>query len=198
MSLEEKYSRVCNTYSYSIQAQEGLDGFNDIGNFKIIIPPFPFRENQSSQVGIFTLESFFITSQRENDYVGPTTGGDPADSNFDISGFYVEINGIGLRPQMITSFTGANDGNTVRSTKIFPVLNEYGSHRKSGAEPHISGRVNSGGYCNKEVICSNPSGSVLDIKVFSMDSGEKLTSTTLEAIINFKIEMLPDEISNGM
>jgi hypothetical protein len=81
---------------------------------------------------------------------------------------------------------------------MFPVINEYGSRRKADDESHLSSRVSSGGFVNKEVICSNPSGSVLHVKVYSMDSGDKLTSTTLEAIINFKIEMLPDEISNGM
>lgn len=149
-------------------------------------------------MGIFTLESFFITGQTEADYVSSVANGLPVSSDYDASGFFVEINGLGLRPQMLTSFTGANDGNTIRSSKMFPVINEYGSRRKADDESHISSRVTSGGYCNKEVICSNPSGSVLDVKVYSMDSGLRLTSTTLEAIINFKIEMLPDEISNGM
>jgi hypothetical protein len=195
MSLEEKYSRVSNTYSYSIQCNEGDDDFDDVGSFRITIPPFPFRENQASQVGIFTLESFYITGQTEADYVGQANGGAPADSDYDISGFYVEINGIGLRPQMLTSFTGDAG---IKSVKMFPVINEYGSRRKADDESHLSSRVTSGGYCNKEVICSNPSGSVLHVKVYSMDSGNKLTSTTLDAIINFKIEMLPTEISNGM
>ena len=194
MSLEEKYSRVSNTYYYSIQCNEGDDDFDDIGSFRITIPPFPFRENQASQVGIFTLESFYITGQTEADYVGQATGGLPADSDYDVSGFYVEINGIGLRPQLYTTNLNAR----LRSNKMFPVINEYGSRRKAGDESHISSRVTSGGYCNKEVICSNPSGSVFHVKVYSMDSGDKLTSTTLDAIINFKIEMLPTEISNGM
>jgi hypothetical protein len=194
MSLEEKYSRVANTYSYSVQASQGDDDFDDVGSFRITIPPFPYRENQASQVGIFTLESFYITGQTEADYVGQATGGLPADSDYDVSGFYVEINGIGLRPQLYTTNLNAR----LRSNKMFPVINEYGSRRKAGDESHISSRVTSGGYCNKEVICSNPSGSVFHVKVYSMDSGDKLTSTTLDAIINFKIEMLPKEISNGM
>jgi hypothetical protein len=78
MSLEEKYSRVANTYSYSIQASQGDDDFDDVGSFRITIPPFPFKENQASQVGIFTLESFFIVGQTEADYVGQATGGLPA------------------------------------------------------------------------------------------------------------------------
>lgn len=194
MSLEEKYSRISNTYTYSIQSSQGDDDFDSIGSFRINIPPFPYRENQGSQLGIFTLESFFITGLDENDYVGAITGGAPADSNFDVSGFYVEINGLGLRPQMLTT----NLNTRLRSNKMFPVINEYGSHRKSGAEPHISGRVTAGGFTNKEVICSNPSGSVLQVKVYSMNSGDQLTSETLDSIINFKIEMLPEEISNGM
>jgi hypothetical protein len=194
MSLEEKYSRVANTYSYSIQASQGDDDFDDVGSFRITIPPFPFKENQASQVGIFTLESFFIVGQTEADYVGATTTGLPANSDYDVSGFYVEINGLGLRPQIYTT----NLNTRLRSNKMFPVINEYGSRRKADDESHLSSRVTSGGYCNKEVICSNPSGSVLHVKVYTMDSGEKLASTTLDAIINFKIEMLPTEISNGM
>ena len=153
MSLEEKYSRISNTYTYSIQSSQGDDDFDSIGSFRIQIPPFPFRENQGSQLGIFTLESFFITGMTENDYVGAVTGGDASDSNFDVSGFYVEINGLGLRPQLLTTNVNAR----LRSNKMFPIINEYGSHRKSGAEPHISGRVTAGGFVSKEVICSNPS-----------------------------------------
>lgn len=195
MSLEEKYTRVANTYSYSIQANEGDADFEDIGSFRITIPPFPFKENQSSQVGIFTLESFFVTGQTEAQYVSAIDGGEPTSNDYDVSGFYVEINGLGLRPQMLTSFTGDAG---VRSTKMFPVINEYGSRRKADDDSHISSRVTSGGYCGKEVICSNPSGTVLHVKVYSMDSGDKLTSSALDCVINFKIEMLPDEISNGM
>lgn len=195
MSLEEKYSRVANTYSYSIQANQSDDNYDDIGSFRITIPPFPFKENQASQVGIFTLESFYITGQTEADYVSNGAGGLPANGDYDVSGFYVEINGLGLRPQTLTSFTGDAG---VRSTKMFPVINEYGQRRRAGDSSHLSSRVVCGGESGKEVVCSNPSGAVLHIKVYSMDSGDKLTSTTLEAIINFKIEMLPTEISNGM
>lgn len=194
MSLEEKYSRVSNTYSYSIQSTQGDDNFDNIGSFRVEIPPFPFKENQSSQVGIFTLESFFIIGQTEADYVGAITAGLPASSDYDTSGFYVEVNGLGLRPQIHTTNLISN----LRSNKMFPIINEYGSRRKADDDSHISSRVTSGGYSNKEVICSNPSGSVLHVKVYSMDSGDQLSSTTLDSVINFKIEMLPDEISNGM
>jgi len=194
MSLEEKYSRVANTYSYSIQANQSDDNYDDIGSFRITIPPFPFKENQASQVGIFTLESFYITGQTEADYVSNGAGGLPANGDYDASGFFLEINGLGVRPQLYTTGLSSN----IRSNKIFPIINEYGQRRRAGDSSHISSRVVCGGESGKEVVCSNPSGSVLHVKVYSMNTGEKLTSTTLDAIINFKIEMLPTEISNGM
>ena len=194
MSLLEKYQRVKNTYSYSIQssqATERNDSTGDsIGSFQITIPPFPFPENQQSKVGIFTLESFFITAQSESAYVSSGDKGLPSNSDDDISGFYVEINGLGLRPQLLT--TNINDN--LRSNKMFPVINEYGSMRKDSKGAINMSRVNSGGYCGKEVICSNPSGSVLQVKVYSMDDGEVISDqNSLDCVLNFKIEMLPDD-----
>lgn len=199
MSLLEKYQRVKNTFSYSIQSSAGVDRNDstgdDIGSFQIDIPPYPFPENQQSKVGIFTLESFFFTSQTDNLYVSGGDDGLPANSRYDISGFYVEINGLGVRPQLYT--TGLNLG--LRSNKLFPVMNEYGKKRSvsDGATPpeityDYSKRL-AGGYCGKEVICSNPSGSMLQVKVYSMDTGDLIADQGIDSIINFKIEMLPDD-----
>lgn len=199
MSLLEKYQRIRNTFSYSIQSSQGgerSDSTGDlIGKFQIEIPPFPFPENQQSKLGIFTLESFYFTSQTDAIYVSGGDDGLPANSRYDISGFYVEINGLGLRPQL---FTTAVNG-ALRSNKIFPIINEYGKKRSvsDGADPpdityDYSKRL-AGGNCGKEVICSNPSGSMLQVKVYSMDTGDIIADQGIDSVINFKIEMLPDD-----
>jgi hypothetical protein len=200
MSLLEKYQRVRNTFSYSVQSSMGTDRSDltgdELGQFQIEIPPFPFPENQQSKLGIFTLESFFITAQNLSEYVSSGIGGLPDNSIYDISGFYVEVNGLGLRPQIYTT----NLASTLRSNKMFPIINEYGRARRfsNGADPPVYtddyARVTSGGKCHKEVICSNPSGSVLQVKVYSMDTGQLiLDQDNLDSVINFKIEMLPDD-----
>mgnify|MGYP003144503583 CR=1 FL=1 len=193
MSLLEKYQRIRNTFSYSIQssqatALEDASG-DDIGSFQILIPPFPFPENQQSKLGIFTLESFFFTGQGEDIYVSSGASGLPANSNQDCSGLYVEVNGLGLRPQILTTNLNAN----LRSNKMFPVVNEYGTMRKDSKGAIDMARVNCGGYSGKEVICSNPCGTTLQVKVYSMDDGELIADQGLDSIINFKIEMLPDD-----
>jgi hypothetical protein len=193
MSLLEKYQRVRNTYSYSIQSSQATalaDGSgDDIGSFQIVIPPFPFPENQGSKLGIFTLESFFFTGQTDAIYVSSGANGLPANSDFDCSGLYVEMNGLGVRPQILTTNLNAN----LRSNKMFPIINEYGKRRETDTEVFDSNRVVCGGYSGKEVICSNPSGSTLQVKVYSMDDGEIISDQGIDSIINFKIEMLPDD-----
>ena len=189
MSLLEKYQRVRNTFSYSIQSSQGSARSDatgdDIGSFQIDIPNVPFPENQQSKLGIFTLESFYFTAQTQAVYVSAGANGLPANSDYDISGFYVEVNGLGLRPQIYTTNLSSN----LRSNKMFPIINEYGIERKASTGE----RVVAGGESHKEVICSNPCGSVLQVKVYSMDDGELISEQALDSIINFKIELLPDD-----
>tara|TARA_R110000824_G_scaffold113091_1_gene262665 strand:+ start:8550 stop:9140 length:591 start_codon:yes stop_codon:yes gene_type:complete len=189
MSLLEKYQRIRNTFSYSIQSSAGVDrndgSGDELGSFQIRIPNVPFPENQASQLGIFTLESFYFTSQTTGIYVSAGANGLPANSDYDISGFYVEINGLGLRPQFYTTAVEAE----LRSNKMFPIINQYGTERKAST----SERVVAGGVSNAEVICSNPCGSVLQVKVYSMSDGELIGEQALDCVINFKIELLPND-----
>ena len=189
MSLLEKYQRIRNTFSYSIQSAQGIDrsdgSGDEIGSFQMRIPNVPFPENQASQLGIFTLESFYFTSQTTGVYVSDGANGLPANSDYDISGFFVEINGLGLRPQFYTTTLDAE----LRSNKMFPIINEYGTERKAST----SERVVAGGVSNAEVICSNPCGSVLQVKVYSMRDGELIGEQALDSVINFKIELLPND-----
>tara|TARA_R110001632_G_scaffold209315_1_gene333854 strand:- start:46 stop:648 length:603 start_codon:yes stop_codon:yes gene_type:complete len=193
MSLLEKYQRVRNTFSYSIQSSQGIArsdaSGDDIGSFQVEIPNVPFPENQQSKLGIFTFESFFFTAQTDGIYVSSGTNGLPANSDFEISGFYVEVNGLGLRPQIYTTNLASN----LKSNKMFPIINEYGKRRETEVEVYEQNRVVSGGFSNKEVICSNPCGTTLQVKVYSMDTGELIADQGLDSVINFKIELLPDD-----
>ena len=142
MSLLEKYQRVRNTFNYSIASAAGLDRGDatgdEIGEFQILLPNIPFPENQASQLAIFTLESFHFISQTDTAYVSAGVGGLPANSDFDCSGFYVEVNG------------------------------------------------------------SNPAGSTLQVKVYSMDTADLIQPQAgLDSIINFKIELLPNDFQSA-
>ena len=196
MSLLDKYQRVLNTYEYSIQSSQGIDrddGSGDgIGDFQILIPPFPYPTHQQSKVAIFTLQSFHFISQSATQYVSGGANGLPASSDYDISSFYVEVNGIGIRPQNYTSGKSLS----LRGCKNFLVVNTIGGvHRASGGGAgSISEHVSAGGDCGVESICSNPVGSTLRIKVFSGDTGDLIAdNANLDSIIRFKIELLPDD-----
>ena len=197
MSLLEKYQRVNNTFTYSISSAGGVDrsdGTGDeIGEFQIYIPPFPFPTHQQSKLAIFTLESFFITGQTDDAYVSAGANGQPANTGagrFDISGFYVEVNGLGVRGN---NFVNARS-NSLRSNKAFIIMNEYGAQRKDSATAEDYARVLSGGRSGVECICSNPSGTTLNVKVLSLDTIDQLTAQAgLDSVINFKIELLPDD-----
>jgi len=201
MSLLEKYQRINNTFSYSFQSSQGVeradedggagvDTGDEIADFQFEIPPFPFATNQQSKLGIFTLESFYFTSQTETAYVSSGDTGLPTQTDYDISNFFVEISGLGIKPHNFTTGKSSN----LRGQNIFHITNEYGSRRKADDDTHISSRVNSGGECNQSIICSNPSGTIINVKVFSGDSGNQIVDQdTIDSIIKFKVELLPDD-----
>lgn len=197
MSLLEKYQRVNNTFTYSISSAGGIDrddGTGDeIGEFQIEIPPVPFPTNQQSKLGIFTLESFYFIGQSDDAYVSAGANGQPANTGagrFDISGVYVEINGLGVRGN---NFVNAKS-NSLRSNKMYTIINEYGRQRLESASSEDYSRVVSGGRSGVETICSNPCGTTLRVKVFSLDTIEPITAqATIDSVINFKIELLPDD-----
>ena len=78
----------------------------------------------------------------------------------------------------------------------FWIPNTYG---KRNIE-ETSGQFNvlSGGYSGKEVICSNPAGSKLRVQVIDADRGVAVhRNTDLYCVLDFSIEVVPTEISNG-
>ena len=80
---------------------------------------------------------------------------------------------------------------------MFPIINKYGQQRIDGGNNDYS-RVLCGGDSNTEVICSNPAGSTLQVKVYSMDTAELITHQTgMDSIINFKIELLPNDFQSA-
>jgi len=111
--LAEKVSRLRNTYHYTIESDQGSPD-DEIGDFEILIPPFPYPEHQGSQLAIFTLESFHITGQNATQRV-PAVG-------YDTSGFYVILGGLGLRGQ---SFLNTK-AKTLKPQRAFFVPNTYG------------------------------------------------------------------------
>lgn len=191
MSLTTKYESLRNTYYYAVESDQGEANNDEIGDFEILIPTFPFPEHQAGQVAIFTLTDFFITGMTSAARVSTAANG--ATGLFDISGFFVEINGLSLRPQNYNTFKSS----AVRGTKSFMVINRYAKDNTglTGGESCLAGQED----INHSVICGNPAGEQFRIKVFSLDTGDQLADqATLKAVIKFKIELLPAEISNGL
>ena len=199
------YDRVRNTYHYVINSRKGDAGQNHLDTFEMEIPPFPFPEHQGSQIGILKVNSFHICNNDKTDRLPEPQGGG-AEKVGDVSGFYVILSGIGLRGQMFSNAKsnpvhGGGVGNAGVPSNLFQmnsfwIPNTYG---KRNIE-ETSGQFNvlSGGYSGKEVICSNPAGSKLRVQVIDADRGEVVhRNTDLYAVLDFSIEVVPTEISNG-
>ena len=61
------YDRVRNTYHYVINSRKGDAGANNLSNFEMDIPAFPFPEHQGSQIVILKVNSFFICNNDKTD-----------------------------------------------------------------------------------------------------------------------------------
>ena len=97
----------------------------------------------------------------------------------------MELNGIGIRPQNYNTNLNEN----LRGSKSFMVLNPNGNRRKTD----FDNRVNSGQELNIECVCSNPTGSNISVKVYGLSDGELITDQAMDSVINFKIELLPND-----
>ena len=201
------YERIRNTYHYVVNSRKGRIGENNIYNFEMDLPPFPYPEHQGSQLGIFKLNSFHICNQDEIDRIPMPQGDSPMYG--DSSGFYVIINGIGLRGQIFSNAKsnpvhagGAGVGpvpSALFQMNSFWIPNTFGKRHIVTADD-ASGNFNvlSGGYSKKEVICSNPAGSKLNVEVIDADTGERIDGDIeLYAVLDFSIEVIPNKISTG-
>ena len=201
------YDRVRNTYHYVINSRKGPNqsGKNTLNSFEMEIPPFPFPEHQGSQIGILKVNSFYICNNDKNDRIPEPQGGG-AEKVGDSSGFYVILSVIGLRGQKKSNAKSnpvhAGGAGVVPTPSNLFQMNSFwipNNHGKRNIE-ETSGQFNvlSGGYSGKEVICSNPAGSTLRVEVIDADTGVRIDSNIeLYAVLDFSIEVVPTEISNG-
>lgn len=187
MSAKELWLRKKNTINFSVQSAFGEDANDDIGNFEFLIPPAAFSTNQSSQYGLFTLKEFYFISQDADDRVGSFNNAVPPVPLADISGFYVEISGLGLAPQVAT----ITNGRLRVATNQFAVFNEGGIGDLAAAANGYFKRISGGQYNGSSVACSNPMGTSIHVKVYSMDDGNLIPANNdLDAVMTFEIEML--------
>tara|TARA_R110000737_G_scaffold129543_2_gene161806 strand:- start:294 stop:863 length:570 start_codon:yes stop_codon:yes gene_type:complete len=175
--------RIRNTYYYTIESDQG-DPADDLGDFQIIIPPFPYPEHQGSQMGILKITGFHITGQTDAQRV-PAVG-------YDTSGFYVIMSGIGLRGQTFLN----TKSSSLRAQRTFFVPNTYGTGSTSKSTTY--NRLSGSSDLSQVVMCSNPAGTSIRVEVIDIDTGVKVVeNANLQSIIEFSIELVPTQISNG-
>ena len=178
--LKQMYMRKKNTYNYSLDNIAGIEGKNDSGDFNIRIPPMAFPNNQSSQYAIFKLNSFYVLEKTE--VLADRLSGNV---NFDISAFYVEISGIGIQSVIATL-----PGTTARPSGVsFFIVNETSMADLGNSNQYYR---NAGGvYQGESVVCSNPTGAVINVKVRDAATGNVVADNqNLISVINFSIELL--------
>lgn len=184
--LKQEFLRKKNTYHFSVCSADGVLNA-DVNNFDFVIPPFPYPEHQRSQYALFKLHSFYVITQNVSNPFAPNERVS-ASADFDLSGFYVRFDGLGIQPSL-----GATIQNTAirYGTNTFFVPNE-----NAGADLTQSfqyQRVSGGKPDDYEVACSNPVGSNVNIKVFDAESAGDLIPNgggTYDCIVNFSIELL--------
>mgnify|MGYP003142845452 CR=1 FL=1 len=184
--LKQEFLRKKNTYHYSVCSADGITS-RDVNNFDFIIPPFSYPEHQRSQYALFKLESFYMITQGVSSPIVPAERASNS-ADFDLSGFYVRIDGLGIQPSL---------GSTIQNSAI-----RYGTNTffvpNMGALSDLTQsfqyqRISGGKPADYEVACSNPVGSQVNIKVFDAEGAGELTPVGnggFDAIINFSIELL--------
>ena len=183
-SLKEKVNRVRNTYYYTIDSSDGTAIRDQLGLVQMTLPPTPFATNQPSQLGVLTFTGFHICGQTDAQRV-PAVG-------YDTSGFFVILNGLGVRGQALANTKSEG----LRRQNAFFVPNTYGLSDIAIAGPY--NRLSGSGGLNIEMLCSNPSGDSIQIEVIDADTGARLVDNeNLYAMIEFKIELLDEDISSG-
>lgn len=195
MSVQLEAERIRNTYHYALTSDDA-EGRDEIGEFDFLIPPFPFPEHNSAQRCIFTLEGFVIGDQIVNQQIGAT------------SYLSVDIAGLGMSAQNYNSTNNvAGAGVTlIKPSNRFLIPNvyeEFSSESTARAGGPSAGDVfdnvpiqrMTGNFdmTNPYVLlCSNPVGKQINFKVFN-DAGAQIGANgNLNAIIKFKIELIPD------
>ena len=197
-TIKKEYSRIHNTYHYTIQSNRLVRGGQGVGNtqlsgfFEFDIPPFPFPQHNNSQLGILRIKSFYIVGQDSTD--NERTSGAVSE---DTPAFYVRLRGFGLRPQQYSNnFTGATQ------TDIF-VPNDYAfCENATDGNTRFDLPVNAGcGNLNYEFPISNPAGATCSVQVFycggDLTPNQQIAENGYHSQITFSIELLPEEVSQN-
>ena len=184
--LREYVNRIRYTRSYTFESGCGAtgNGINDeIGNFDMLIDNTPFPQMESGQRAIFHLKSFYVQEQ--------TVAQRASGGAIDYSGFFLQITGLGMEQSNNTTARacGRNRGNQ------FYIPNEFGQADNANSNTY---QVLSGGeYKGSPILCSNPMGTMLNIKVYPSDTVNQLPdNVNLQSVIHFTIELIPDSITD--
>ena len=184
--LKQEFLRKKNTFHYSVCSADGATQ-TAVGKFDFVIPPSPYPEHQKSQYALLKIHSFYIISQGVSNPF-QTNERVSASADFDVSCFYVRIDGLGIQPSLGSTI---QTGNIRYGTNTFFIANDG-----AGADLRQSfqyQRISGGKPDDYEVVCSNPTGSSISVQVFDGESDGDLIPTgggDYFSILNFSIELL--------
>lgn len=180
--MKQLYLRKKNTFRFSLKSSDGITK-EDSGNFNFLIPPLN-GTNKDTPYCLFKLISFYTMNEEcANANERPSGSLD-----YDIPAFYVEVGGIGIAP----SNTTTNRNQQLRGNNIFFINNKDALTNDNGVLGNGDYQAICGGEYNKdETICSNPSGSMIEFKVYDALLDTLLAnSVDIVSIVNFEIELL--------
>lgn len=181
MSVQEYAQRLRNTRTFTfVNACGDEEGGNNnlLGNFDCVIPPYPYPQDVIASRAIFKLKSFFIIGQTNTERAS-------GDTDEDDSGYFIEVNGIGFNQGLLTNSKGCKLSNA------FTIHNKDAGALNSTS--NIYQRISGGIYYGEDVLCSNPYGTIINVKVINMEDSEIITNNgNLESQITFSIELIPD------
>ena len=186
------YDRIRNTYHYTINSQNCVNT-NQAGEFEFIIPPFPYPEHQGSQLGLFKLKECYVCRQGDGSNPAQRASGS---ADFDPSGFYVRLEGLGFRSQNFTNFGLVGTSAQPTSRQFFTIINKDGG--ADNGTSNIQQRVSGGEAIDMELVVSNPAGTSVMCRVLDVDDGNELADNAqFFTLLHFTIELIPTEVSNG-
>lgn len=180
--LREYVNRIRYTRTYTFESGCGAvgNGINDsIGNFDMRVDNTPFPQMESGQRAIFHLKSFYVQDQ--------TVAQRASGSNADSSGYFIQIQGLGMEQSNNTTARACGQG---RGNQFY-VPNEFGQADNGNSNTYQS--ISGGEYKGSPILCSNPMGTMLNIKVFPSETAVILPdNANLTSVIQFTIELIPN------
>jgi hypothetical protein len=187
--LRNYVARIRNTRTFSFDSACGDtgNGINaKLGNFDMLVEGRPFPQNVFGSRALFKLISYHIVEETATERASGSI-------DVDTSLFFIQISGLGLENSLST--TSRVCGPNGRANH-FTIINKFGQADNQNSFNYQ--RVSGGEYEGPEILCSNPIGTLLNVRVFDIGGDEIVDNTDLNAIIQFSIEMIPDEISSNI